>query len=234
MAKTSRASKQSQRRQARSAVTANGERQATGPAPAPGERPWSDTADLRAALNEDRKAAVALYKAVQEHGERVKSLAVQLSGQESALSSRERALSDLLEQLLKVAEHLYNLGVPDPGRDLKSYQGSVQTAGRRLDMALASIGIRLFGEVGVIADNADDFWIDSTRPEPGRPDDTVLRVLQRGVRDNGTLVRPARVITVKNGAVPGAAADVGAPGAPDETGTAGTGASSGAFTREDS
>jgi molecular chaperone GrpE (heat shock protein) len=215
-------------------MTASGGRQATEPAPASGGRLGPDPADLRAALNEDRKAAVALYQVIQEHGEQVKALAMQLSSQESALSTRERALSDLLEQLLKVAEHLYNLGVPDPERDLASYQGSVQTAGRRLDMALASMGIRLFGDAGDIADNADDYWIDSTQAEPGVPDDTVLRVLQRGVRDNGALVRSARVITVKNDPGQGAVANGAAPGTPDETGTAGTRASSETSTREDS
>ena len=164
--------------------------------------------DLFAALNEERADAVALHRAMSElsdaikvHQKRVEELARQVSD----VGGR---LEGIVDRLLPVVDRMDLLASTDSDVNLASYQESVRKAARHLVRSLELSGVEFIGEEGQPAD-PDTHEIVDTEVADGHEDDIVLRVERRGVRYEGKLLRPARVITAVKGEsalVPGIAA----------------------------
>lgn len=168
------------------------------PDPKPPSAPLAEDswqAALYAALSQEREQSAALYKALGEvtamltaHQERVAELTTRLTKVETDLPS-------LAHRLLPAVNSLNRLATAREDDQLESYQQAVQRAARALDRGLAASGIEFFGEVGEIIDlDLDTHDVDHARETGDVPKDTVLEVIERGVRVQGKVQQPARVI----------------------------------------
>lgn len=112
---------------------------------------------------------------------------------EIAVSGRKK----LLEQFLPVIDNLERaLGYEGESGD--ALRGGVQQTLKGFDAVLTSEGVRSFSVKGQPFDPAVAEAI-GTQPAVGLDDDTVLEEVQRGYRLGDDLLRPAKVIVVKNG-----------------------------------
>ena len=87
------------------------------------------------------------------------------------------------------------LTTTDPGPAPAAWRAAVSETRRDLETILAGHGYEFFGAAGEIADPDTHLIGESPQYDPEQPDDTVLSVVQRGVRRQGRLLRPAAVIT---------------------------------------
>lgn len=164
-----------------------------GPLPAPlTEDSWHAT--LFAALKDERAEVAALYRSLETLTAALSSHQGRLLELATRLTKIETDLPDLVNRLLPAVDTLNRLASVGDNVQLKSYQESVQAAARALDRGLVGSGVELIGTVGEIAD-PDTHSILATRPADDKPEDTVLEVIQRGVRIQGMLLRSAHVVT---------------------------------------
>ncbi|MFE2942045.1 nucleotide exchange factor GrpE [Streptomyces sp. NPDC059255] len=132
--------------------------------------------------------------------ELIKQLAGQLADREAqverlqdAVRAHEAYVGRLLRGFGGVVDsfdRLLELG-PDVGVD--AHRASVGRTHAALTTMLRKNEVELIGEPGEIAE-PETHEVLHPEPAPDLPEDTVLTVVQRGIRHRGTLIRPAAVV----------------------------------------
>ncbi|MFC9428331.1 nucleotide exchange factor GrpE [Streptomyces sp. NPDC056987] len=132
--------------------------------------------------------------------ELIKQLAGQLADREAqverlqdAVRAHEAYVGRLLRGFGGVVDsfdRLLELG-PDVGLD--AHRASVGRTHAALTTMLRKNEVELIGEPGEIAE-PETHEVLHPEPAPDLPEDTVLTVVQRGIRHRGTLIRPAAVV----------------------------------------
>ena len=142
-------------------------------------------ADLRGSLGEARTGMKRLEKNLAAQQEQAERLLEQLSGYEFHLAVLA-ALTDTVDVVDRIAA--------DADRDADSLRAEVRKVSGRLSGALNGIpGMEVIGGIGQVADPAVH-KVESVRDEPGIGQDVIIKVVERGIRYRGDVIRPASVI----------------------------------------
>ncbi|GDY31984.1 nucleotide exchange factor GrpE [Gandjariella thermophila] len=150
-----------------------------GPAP-------SADGDLLGALARTRVETANLVRSLQAHRDQTELLLKEINRQELDTRRLLRGIADILDAFDRLLAH--------DGTDVDSYRTSVRrTADVLTDVLCNHSGLELLGKPGEVAEPATHNVVE-VRDKPGAPQDTVIRVIERGIRYRGDLLRPASVI----------------------------------------
>lgn len=152
---------------------------------AEGAQPKPAKADLRGALAETRSRTARLERGLEVQLEQARLLREQLSGYDIHLNVLT-ALTDIVDVVDRLAA--------DSERDADSLRVEVRKLSGRLSGALNGVAdMELIGTLGEVADPATH-KVEAVRDMAGISQDVVIKVVERGIRYRGDVIRPASVI----------------------------------------
>ncbi|MGH8876237.1 MAG: nucleotide exchange factor GrpE [Stackebrandtia sp.] len=141
--------------------------------------------ELREALGNAESGTKRLEKSLASQREQTERLLERLSDYDFHLAVLT-ALTDVVDVVDRVAA--------DEERDADSLRAEVRKISGRLSGALNGIAdMEVIGGVGETADPTIH-KVESVRDVPGIPPDVVVKVVERGIRYRGDVIRPASVI----------------------------------------
>ncbi len=153
----------------------------------PGDGPAQGPPDLIGALARTRVETARLVRGLDAHREQAELLLREINRQELDTVRLLRGLTGILDMFERLLDN-------ESGDTLETYRAGVRrTAELFLDLLGNNSGIELIGRRGEIAEPATHNVVE-VRDEDGLPEDTVIKVVERGLRYRGELLRPASVI----------------------------------------
>jgi molecular chaperone GrpE (heat shock protein) len=153
----------------------------------PGPPPAPQPDDLLGALARTRIETARLVRGLEAHRAEAEVLLKEINRQELDTVRLLRGIAGVLDTVDRL------LG-DDYGDSVELYRAGVRrTADLLVDVLCNNSGIELVGETGELADPGTHKVID-VRDGTDLPEDTVIKVLERGIRYRGDLIRPASVI----------------------------------------
>ena len=170
----------------------NGTRpRAAGPKPPP--EPTREP-DLGEALVGARAATLELVRGMESHREQSVALLRRFVDFERRLTLPEQDVAKLLVGIADTVD-VIDRQLSGPAADPEADRERLRSTATRLEKLVAEIGrAELIGRIGETAEVETHEFLE-VKDEPGAEEDTVLAVMQRGVRYQGELVRAATVIT---------------------------------------
>jgi molecular chaperone GrpE len=150
-------------------------------APAP-----SADGDLLGTLARTRTETAQLVRGLEAHREQTEQLLRAINRHELDTGRLLRGIAEILDTFDRLLAH--------ESEDVESYRTSVRkTAELLVDVLCDNSGMELIGRPGELADPVTHQVID-VQDGTNSPQDTVIKVIERGIRYRGDLVRPASVI----------------------------------------
>lgn len=148
--------------------------------------PAQPNGDLLGALGKTRTETAGLVRALDAHRQYSEQLLTAINRHELDIGRMLRGITDVLDALDRLQEQDI--------QDLDTYRSSVDRVASKLVQVLGgNSALELIGHLGEIA-QPDTHEVVEVRAEAEQPRDAVLKVLRRGIRYRGDLVRPASVI----------------------------------------
>lgn len=142
--------------------------------------------DLLGTLGRARAETARLVRALEAHREQTEILLKEINRQELDTGRLLRGIAEILDAFDRLVEE-------NEGADVESYRASIRrTNGLLVEVLCNNSVMELIGRPGEIADPATHRVIE-VRDE-NQPEDSVIRVVERGIRYRGELIRPASVI----------------------------------------
>lgn len=151
-----------------------------------GEPPPADPADLLGELAAGREQTADLLHALTAQAERTEALLRALNEHELTTSRLLRGVADVLGSFDRLLAYESDV-------DIESYRASVRRTAAVLADMLWNNGVELIGAAGEIAE-PDTHRVVEVADNPKLAEDAVVSVIQRGIRYQGRLIRPASVI----------------------------------------
>jgi molecular chaperone GrpE (heat shock protein) len=147
-----------------------------------------DGQDLIGALARTRVETARLVRGLEAHRAQTELLLQEINRQELDTIRLLRGIAGILDMFDRLLDQ------DDPGASVESYRTGVRrTAELFVDVLCNNSGIELVGRPGEIADPQTHNVVE-VRDEADLPEDAVLKVIERGIRYRGDLIRPASVI----------------------------------------
>jgi molecular chaperone GrpE (heat shock protein) len=148
--------------------------------------PTSPAGDLLGTLASTRTETAALVRGLDAHRAQTEALLREINRHELDTGRLLRGIAEVLDTFDRLLAY--------DSDDVESYRSSVRkTAELLVDVLCNNSGMELIGRLGEIADPATHKVVDIHDGSDLTPD-TVVRVIERGIRYRGELVRPASVI----------------------------------------
>ncbi|MFD5749673.1 nucleotide exchange factor GrpE [Streptomyces sp. NPDC127033] len=163
------------------------------PAARPAEQPAAQTAEQTAGPPAEPSAEPSADELIKQLAGQLADREAQVERLQDAVRAHESYVGRLLRGFGGVVDsfdRLLELG-PDVGLD--AHRASVGRTHAALTTMLRKNEVELIGEPGEIAE-PETHEVLHPEPAPDLPEDTVLTVVQRGIRHRGTLIRPAAVV----------------------------------------
>ncbi|HEX6352948.1 nucleotide exchange factor GrpE [Actinophytocola sp.] len=142
--------------------------------------------DLLGTLAKTRTETVSLLRGMDAHRAHMEATLREINRHELDIGRLLNGIADVLDTFDRLLAY--------DGDDVEAYRASVRkTSDLLVDVLCNNSGMELIGRSGEIADPATH-QVVVLQDGSDLPQDTVIRVIERGIRYRGDLIRPASVI----------------------------------------
>ena len=160
------------------------------------ERPWKTRRQLGAELQEAADVGEALARRLESERGSTERLRAVIDDQETLLDRADDETKRLLRAVGRTID-TFDRQTSAETADIDKLRAAVRSTMDDLGQSFGAIGeCELIGRIGEIAD-PETHRVITTLHHPDAAEDTVVEVVQRGIRYRGELLHPASVIIVE-------------------------------------